>query len=193
MKPSTKRVLSIALAGLFLIGAIFVYSRLITQEFGAIDEKRGSVAAKEELFNNQKTAVDQVKNVITQSQGMESIRGTVSLALPEGTDTTGILHQLNAIANINQVTFNSLTIETPLVQKQKDFLIKELGIVRVQMAVFGSYESLKNFVKGVETNVRVANIENLEIRPLSVGGGELYALNMKVEFFYQTAVLGGQK
>jgi Tfp pilus assembly protein PilO len=183
MKPSTKRVLSIAFAGLFFMGAIFVYTRLILPEFAAINEKRGAVIAKENLFTEQKAAVDQVKNVITESQGMDEVRETVSLALPESPDTTDLLHQLNAIASANQATFTSFSIETPALPKSKEYLVKQLGTVRVTMALAGSYESLKGFLRGLETNVRIASVESAEIRPIP--GSEVQSLNLKVEFYYQ--------
>jgi len=185
MKASTKRVLSIFFAALLFIAAVFVYSSLIRPEFDRISAKRAVVSAKGDVFENQKSAVDQVKNVISQSQGMESVRETVSLAVPEDPDTTGILRQLSAIASANQVTFTSFSIETPTPPKGKDFLVKQLAPVKMQMSVYGPYEGIKGFLRGIETNVRVAVVESAEIRPLSSGGGELYALNLKVEFYYQ--------
>lgn len=185
MKPSTKRILSIAFAGIFFMGAIFVYTRLILPEFAEINEKRGAVIAKEDLFENQKSAVDQVKEVITQSQGMDAIRETVSQAIPEDSHTTELIHQLNAIATANQASFTTFSIETPTTQKGKNFLVKQLSTVRVQMALAGSYESLKGFLKGVETNVRIASIESAEIRPLPGSGGEIQSLSLKVQFYYQ--------
>ncbi len=185
MKASTKRILSIFFAALLFIGAIFVYTNLIKPEFERISEKRGEVIAKSDVFESQKAAVDQVKNVISQSQGMESIRETVSLAVPEDPDTTGILRQLSALASANQVSFNSFSVETPAPPRTKNFLVKQLASVKLQTSVFGSYEGLKGFLRGIETNVRVASIESAEIKPLAAGGGELYSLNLKVEFFYQ--------
>lgn len=185
MKPSTKRVLSIAFAALFFMGTIFVYTRLIIPEFASINERRGAVMAKEDLFTSQKSAVDQVKNVITQSQGMEEIRETVSMAVPEDPATTELIHQLNAIATANQATFTTFSIDTPAPPKGKDFLVKQLSTVKVQMALAGSYESLKGFLAGLETNVRAASIESAELRPLPGSGGDIQSLNLKVEFFYQ--------
>ncbi len=185
MKASTKRVLSIFSAAALFFASVLVYSNLIRPEFDRVAEKRAVVTAKEEVFSTQKEAVDQVKNVISQAQGMESVRETVSLTVPEDPDTTGILRQLSAIANANQVAFTSFSIETPVPPRTKDFLVKQLAVVRMQMSVFGPYEGLKGFLRGLETNVRVASIENAEIRPVSSGGGELYSLAVKVEFFYQ--------
>lgn len=185
MKPSTKRVLSIATAALLLFGTILVYTKLISPEFAAISEKRGAVAAKEQLFTSQKQAVDQVKNVITQSQGMDAVRDTVSMTIPEDPHTTELLNQLNAIALANQATFTTFAIETPPIQKGKDFLIKQIGTVKVQMVLVGSYESVKGFLHGLETNVRVASVETAEIRPLSAGGGDVESLTVKAEFYYQ--------
>jgi Tfp pilus assembly protein PilO len=186
MKPSTKRILSIGLAALFFIGSVIVYTNLISPLFQEISKKRGEVDAKNELFVTQKDAVDQVKNVITESQSMDSIRNSVSLALPEDTDTTEIIHQMNAIAIANQVNFSSFTIETPsLATKGKDFVVKQLGKVRVVMTAVGSYEGIKGFLKGVETNIRIASIESADIRPLAGSSGDVYSLSMKVDFFYQ--------
>lgn len=185
MKPSTKRILSIGLAALFFIGSVIVYTNLISPLFQEITKKRGEVDAKNELFITQKSAVDQVKNVITESQSMDSIRNSVSLALPEDTDTTEIIHQMNAIAMANQVNFSNFTIEAPSLTKGKDFVVKQLGKVRVVTTAVGSYEGIKGFLKGVESNIRIASIESADIRPLAGSSGDIYSLSMKVDFFYQ--------
>lgn len=185
MKPSTKRILSIGFAALFFIGAIFVYTRLILPVFDDISKKRGEVDAKSELFTAQKAAVDQVKNVITESQNMDTVRNSVALALPEDPDTTEIIHQMDAIASANQVNFSTFTIETPTLAKGKNFVVKQLGKVRVAMTAVGSYESVKGFLKGVESNIRIASIENADIRPLAGSNGDFYSVSMKVDFFYQ--------
>lgn len=185
MKSSTKRILSVAFSFIFLIGTVVIYTNFILPQMKEVQDKRASVDTKETLFEDQKGKVEKVKNLITQSQGMGAIRDMVSLAIPENPQVTELIYQIDAIVNVSQVAITDFSIEPLILAKEKDPLVKQIGKIRVQMKLVGSYGSIKNFVQSIENNIRIASVETMDMQPVTSTGQSLQSLSMKAEFYYQ--------
>ncbi len=186
MKASTKRILSIGLSGLFFLAIILVYINLIRPELSAIEKKRSLVVSKETLFNNQVKAVDEVQKLISEFQSTARLQETVSLAMPLHENVTEALNQLQAIARNSQTNITSFSLTPLALEPGRQPLAKRLGTLELAIAVQGSYEGLKNFVKSLETNVRVTNINNFRIAPINlVSTQDFYVLNLKAEMYHQ--------
>lgn len=184
MRPSTKRILSIGLAFLFLIGALVVYQNLIRPVGETVNKKRATVDSKESLFQKQSQAVSQAQDLIGRFKNMANLEETVSLVLPNNPQITQALSQIEAIARVNNAVLSALDVKNPIVQRAGAVLIKDLGVVSVNLSVGGSYENLKAFIRSLETNVRVANVKEFSFRP-AAPQGNLYLMNLSVEFYYQ--------
>lgn len=186
MKASTKRVLSIGLAFLFFIALLIVYGNFIRPELVKIGEKRAGVISKEILFNNQKAAVEGVQKLISQFQSTAQLQETVSLAVPREENVTQALNQLQAMAKNSQTGIVSFTVSPLPFEPTRQPLIKRLGVLELNLAVQGSYEALKSFLRYLETNVRVANIDNFRIAPANARESQdFYVLTLKAELYYQ--------
>lgn len=187
MKTSTKRILSIGFAALCLVAAAIVYGGLIRPELGIISEKRGEVVSKETLFNNQKTAVSEVQGLIAQFQSIARLQENVSLAVPIGESSTEALNQWQSIVKLSGVSVRSFSLKPISFQPSKQPLAKRLGILEMNTTIEGSYEAVKNFLRFLETNVRVANVRSFSITPVVGAGalGERYSLVLAVEMYYQ--------
>lgn len=186
MKVSTKRILSIGLAGLFLVGTLVVYVVLIKPEMDNVTNERSLISSKTNLFNNQKTAVQSVQKLIAQFQSISAIQQSVNLEMPIGPATTEALNQIEAIAAMNQITINSLSIKPESFTPNQQPLAKRLGTLTVGLAATGSYDGVKNFLRGLETNVRVANVQSFGITSISnAANQDNYSLDLTVEIYYQ--------
>lgn len=188
MKTSTKRILSIGLAGFFFLGILLVYGSFIRPEMTEVNKKRALAISKETLFNNQRAAVEQVQDLISQFQSIAKLQETVSLALPLEENVTQALNQLQSIARLSRVTVRSFSIRPLAFEKSKQPLVKRLGALELDVSIEGSYEGIKSFLRSLETNVRVANAKTFHLVPLA--GGELgpsdgYNITLTVEIFYQ--------
>lgn len=184
MRPSTKRILSIGAAFFLLIGALVIYQNLIQPIGKVINEKRAEVDSKENLFRKQSKAVHQVQDLINRFKNMANLEEVVSLALPNRSEITQALSQLEAVARVSNVVLSALEVKNPIVQRSRAILIKDLGVITVVVNVGGSYENLKAFLRALETNVRVANIQEITFKP-AAPQGNFYLMNLTVEFYYQ--------
>ncbi len=186
MKASTKRILSMGFAALFFIAVLVVYSNFIRPELVKIEKQRALVISKETLFLNQQTAVEQVQKLINQFQGIAQLQEVVSLAMPREENVTAILNQLQAIAKNAQVTVVSFSVSPLPFEPTKQPLAKRLGTLELNLILQGPYDAIKNFLRFLETNVRVVNIENFRISPASSSGSsDSYILTIKAEAYYQ--------
>lgn len=193
MKSSTKRILSIVLAGLFFIAALVVYGNLIRPKINEVNEKRAIVFAKENFLKNQQASVAQIQNLIGQMQNTEKVKTSIALAMPGGTDITQALNQLNAIARNNQVEFLSFSIGQGRIQSKppSELLVRRVVESDAKISVLGSYENVKSFLEGVETNVRVSNVKKVSLFPLVktgvglAGGSSIYSMNIDFKMYYQ--------
>lgn len=186
MKSSTKRVLSIGLSFLFFIGILLVYVNLISPELTKVQKKRALVLSKEALFANQKSAVEGVQKIINQFQSISRLQETVSLALPLKENTTQALNQLEAISRNSRANIASFDIEPLALSSSKEPIVKRLGSLELNLNIRGSYEALKDFLRFLETNVRLTNVQYLHfVAGASNKDQDSYDLNLKAEMFYQ--------
>jgi len=184
MRISTKRILSIGLSIILVIGTIAVYVNLVSPELTVINNKRGEVASKQNLYNNQSLAVAKVQDLIGQFQNLARVTETVSLAMPIGPATIGGLRQIEAIAKVGQVNLAYLNFSFPAVKPAPDVLLKQMKILKVGIGAQGDYPTLKEFLKLLETSIRVINVTNLKFEPAGVKG-IVDSLSLEAEMYFQ--------
>ncbi|MDI6734481.1 MAG: hypothetical protein QMD50_03285 [Patescibacteria group bacterium] len=190
IRISTKRILSIGLSIVFLIGAVVVYSTLIRSEMETIDDKRVEIASKTILYNNQKNAVNQVSELIAKYKGVSELQRSVSLAVPAGENTIGALRQIEAISRLSGVKISSLSFKVSVPRLDAKSFAKKMGILDIMIGASGSYETLKNLLRLLETSVRVANVKTFAFKPgIPEPGSRVVApsdtLSISVEMYYQ--------
>ncbi|RJQ30051.1 hypothetical protein C4565_01265 [Candidatus Parcubacteria bacterium] len=189
MRASSKRVMSIGIAAMFLIGVLIVYGSFIRPAYSEIETKRAELSAAENLFNNQKNATEQVNKAFIDMKNATKVREVISQALPVGPNMTQALHQIESVVRSNKVNIDALTIREAPSEANKQILAKRLGKLGLNFSVSGTYESVRDFVRALETNVRVTNITNFEFSSGSseFGGGSanLYTLQIVAEMYYQ--------
>jgi len=180
------------------MATLVVYGSLIQPEIENATKLQALVASKTQLFNNQKAAVTQVANLISQFQSAAKLQQTVSLAVPIGPSITQALNQWQAVAQASQVGLQSLNIQpgqSPAASKtpSAQSLVKSLLTIPTKVEATGNYGSLKQFVNAIETNARVMNVVDFDFKSLSSGqpsgGGAsanpIYSLQLDVNAFYQ--------
>ncbi len=196
MKTSSKRILSILLSAFFLLATVIVYGSLIQPEIQNATKLQSLVASKSQLYNNQKAAVTQVTNLISQFQSSTAkLQQTVGLAIPIGPNITQALNQWQAIALANQVGLESLNIQPGQSSNPKgattQALVKGLDNIPTEVDVVGSYDSLKQFLGSTETNARIMNVTAFDLKAVTdnktsgPNSSVSYSMQLNVTAFYQ--------
>ncbi len=185
MRVSTKRVLSIGIAGIFFIATLVVYGQYISGYMSDVNAKRAIIASKESLYANQNSAVKQVQSTIEQFKNFQDIQKKLGLAIPNGIQTIQALRQIEAVAVRTSSTINSINFKTTTSRASKEVFLKKISVLEVSLGVSGTYDGLKNFLSLIETNARVANVQGFKFQPSSQGKVGSDTLTVKLEMYYQ--------
>jgi len=191
MRVSTKRILSILTGLAFLLGALFVYLGLIRDEVAAAEKVRGLLVSKEILLGNQERAVTQVRGLIDEFKNFTQLQATVSRAVPNGASAIQALRQIEAIARSANVVISGLDFSaaaaprtTAAAPAAGTSVVKRLRTLEVRVRADGSYANLKQFVKLLETSVRVADVRRMNYTP----GGLVNSndtITLEAQMYYQ--------
>lgn len=156
---------------LFIMGALILLFDLVQPEYANFQMLKGQLAGEQALFATETQAVSNAQNLISQYKGQSGNAQTASLAVPAGEDLAGALAQVYGLAANSSIAIQSVGISAPDLQaaanSQGAQLVQPLGTVTFQIAAAGTYEALKNFLQGLETNVRIFDVKGLSITPIS--------------------------
>lgn len=190
MKNSVKRTISLLASLILLVGSIFAYSFFIKPEYQLVNQLRGTLVAKANLFTDQQTIIAEVEELLSQFESAARIQEIVSLSLPLKESESGIFSQLQALAQANDLVIEVLSVQslpTKSTAKARGVksMIKDLGVLQILAKLSGSYENFKRFLQGVETNIRVMDLVSLKIEK-DGRKQELFEFNIALNAYYQT-------
>jgi Tfp pilus assembly protein PilO len=185
MKASTQRFFGL-IASLFLFAVtIFVYAFLLRPAYDDVNKLRGELAAQSDALDEEQKIVAQVKDLLSRYQGIANFDQTISLSLPKREAYPTLVNQLDAIAKGSGIFLDSINLTTlPAVVPQGGKIGPSLSTLQLNLRLIGPYAGFKDFIKKLETNVRLMDIVRFSITPTLVGGNYTYVL--VVNTYYQS-------
>jgi Tfp pilus assembly protein PilO len=209
MKQDSKRLTSYIIAALFIATALIVYFEMILPAYASLQSDKGQATSEQNLYNNEKQVVGQVQTLITNYQNEASTTAAVNMALPVGQDLSGALAQIYGIAANSGISLTSTGINVQNIQttpastaatsittvaKAGGSIVRPAGTVTFQVQGSGSYESFKNFLTELETNIRLFNVTGISIQPVvsqaarnQSGNPDLFNYTITVVTYYQSS------
>ena len=188
MKQTTKRFTSMILGLALVCGAFLVYFELIQPEYDELQTVRAEYIARKEVAERQQTAVDTVKRLISAYSSQGGLQGSISNSLPVGADSAGMLAQLNVLVNQSGLEAKSYTVNVGgAAGESKTPLVRPTAPLNVQIQIKGTYNSLKAFMRLLETNVRLFDVKSISIRPAQKAEVDLYDAEISVDTYYQVS------
>jgi hypothetical protein len=184
MRVSTKRILSVGLAGIFLIASFFVYSKYISATLGEVTEQRALLEGKRQLFTNQKAAFQQVDGYRVQLEE-KTIQAKLNLAVPNQMDSISALRQVEAAARKGGSVISGLNFKQIASRSNKQTFLKKVGVLEISISLSGTYEALKESLRLLETSARVASVKELRFQPAGSKAGVSDSLSLNIEMYYQ--------
>lgn len=184
MRVSTKRILSVGLAGAFLIASFFVYSGFISGTIDEVTEQRAILESKRQLFSNQQAAFRQVEGYKAQLEE-KTVQSKLNLAVPNQVDSISALRQVEAAAKKGGVVIAGLDFKEVASRSNKQTFLRKIGVLEITLSAAGSYEGLKEFLRLLETSARVASVKEFRFQPAGVRAGISDTLSLNLEMYYQ--------
>ncbi len=206
MKQSSKRIASVFLALVFIVAAFIFFFDLVQPTYTDAKALQSKQLGEESYLKNQITLVSQVQATLNTYQNEAQSAANVGLAMPSGEDIAGALAQIQGIAANNNIAINSISVTPPEIQvrataaggtaaSSSSSLIKPLGSFTFKFAASGSYESFKNFLSEIETNIRIFDVKAISLQPIavavstgakSVPSHDAFNYTITVATYYQT-------
>lgn len=164
MKDSTKRFYSLLLSFAMALSSLVIYVTMISPSFADIQTLRGERQAKQVRYDDYKKAIELTTTMITRSQGLTVLSDSFNQSIPQTEEVPSMLNQVYGLAKLNNILVGSIDFQiVPTVESKTTALVTPLGKVRATVKGIGSYSDTKNFIKALETNVRIMDISSATI------------------------------
>ena len=189
MRSSTKRFISIVLAMLMLIAAVFVYSTFIRPAYSDIENLRAQANNKTQIFEQQQSSTKQIQSLLSQYQDVLQVEDTISSILPLSSDVASGVNQITGLSKINNLTIDLLAVEeTAITPSDQPNLIKGVGALKFNFHLIGSYENFKAFLQNLETNITLMDLTNLKVETATKtkSNENRFSYTLTVNTYYQT-------
>lgn len=179
--------MSLLLSAALLVSALVVYALLIQGQYGAIQELRGRLEAKNEILEIETKAVEQVKNLVVNLKSVANISNALSFALPQEESVSSVVAQINSLSQLHGVVLQGVGISyLPMIPPPvKLSFAKGMGALRLDIKFVGSYSAGRDFLADLERNLRIMDVKNLKMESASKTGQDLMSYSLTVDTYYQ--------
>ena len=90
------------------------------------------------------------------------------------------------MASVNNLTLEVFGVK-PLAFRESASvaLADRIGSLQLSLRAAGPYEGFKNFLKNIETNIRVMDVQSVAIEELGSSSSNYFAYNLIINTYYQ--------
>jgi len=187
MKSSTIRFLNLLASLGLLLASIFVFTLLLQPSYREINELRGDLAVKSAAVKDQTRIVEEVRSLLDQYESLAGPSQTIALALPNREEYPNLVNQFGGLARVSGLALDSITFAALPYQKSATSPLNGapvVNIIQTTLSLGGSYQSFKNFLRAIETNIRLMDTVSFSLNPGA--GGDNYSYNLVVNAYYQS-------
>lgn len=186
MKPSVKRTFSLLLSLALLLVSFAGYAILVRPAYKDVLGLRGVLRSKNQFLREQNLALGRVNDLILQYRGTGKLQDTISFSFPLEEDLASIFNQLRALAGLNGLSIEIFGVKPQAFKSLvKGTLVKDVGTLQLSLKLTGPYAAFKNFLKGLETNIRIMDIQQTTIERLGSPATDFFAYNLVISAYYQ--------
>ena len=187
---------------IIVLAIVLVAWQFFLPAFNAVSQARGDLKSWEEKLNETQSLNQKLAELKKKYEKMESEIQRVAAALPEGADIPALLVQLEALTSQNGLILNSVGFNFPTETKNKktaETEIKQEGVLSagspaalvnvkslvVGLSLSGNYNSLKNFLKAVESSLRIMDITAINFGAASSEAVGLATFTVSLNAYYR--------
>jgi Tfp pilus assembly protein PilO len=184
MSQAAKRFYGVfgSIALIIIAGIVFI--SFIIPKTKEIQSLRSERSALVKTLSEKEAVVQEAEKLIKSYSSISGLQETLSLTLPQEEDVPGIVNQLQGLASLSGVVIDSLSLQFLAIRPAgEETIVEPIGTLRATMGVVGDYKSIKLYIEALETNIRIIDLNSLEI----TGGteGDTLTYKMVVDTYYQ--------
>ena len=184
MKQSSLRFLVIVASTALMVGAVLVYSNLVRPAYDEAKHTQGELVSKDKNFQEFQDIFNKLKDIFSAYKDYSDVQKNVSLALPLNAEVAQVLFQVTKLASLNDLTLQLVDVKELAITPSKSSLINPIGTVMFDLKMSGTYESLKNYLANLESNLRIMGINGLRIEKIP-NVSTIFNYSVEVYAYYQ--------
>ncbi len=185
IKPSTQRLAIIIGSFLLLAGTIYILASYVYPTFLEIQSLRAERQVRIDLAQTQEDAEKKIGDLARQYAGLATTQEAFSLMLPIGPEAPSLLNHLQGIARNNSLRVSAISFQYQPIKPATQSLVQGIGVVRATMSLNGRYEDLKTFINQIETNVRIIDVNSIQVNGGAVPRKDTFDYNLIADAYYQ--------
>lgn len=185
MKNTSKRMLFVLLAIIFLLGSVVVYSALIRKTYGEVSTLRGLLASKTNDLDRYQTTFQKVQTLLSQLSDATKTQKQVSLILPPQKDASYLAGQILGLSKLNSLNVETLGTQVAPTQPSQSSIIRSVGKMKAEIKLDGTYGGFKTFLKQLEHNTLLIDLSNMRVEGSLQGQNVPLTYTVDVISYYQ--------
>jgi Tfp pilus assembly protein PilO len=186
MKTTSKRILFILLALVFLVASVVVYSSFIQAAYDQVVNLRGELISKQTTYQQLTQTFNQIQSLITEFQNQGDVQRQTSLILPKDRDASYLVGQVVGLAEANGIAISSISTQILPIQPAKSKVIRNIGRIKADINLAGSYAGFKAFARQLENNILILDATDMKIDSTGQAGNGSLNYTVSITSYYQT-------
>lgn len=198
MKQSAKRLVSMVVALAMTVAAFIIFFKLTQPVYQNVQAIKGEQVSRQAFIDGKKAAIREVQRLIKNYRDdaeLQDAQTAVQISFPIDAEIASALVQLNGLAVLNNLTVQSIGISDSPAKaerlsssnssKSRASFAKPFNKISFAVSASGNYEDMKRFLENLETNLRLFDIESMNVNPQSRPGQSQYQYSIRVMAYYQ--------
>jgi|GEM_PF-6102289 len=187
MKASTKRLLSIFLALALIGAAAFIVLNQSLGKWKKLQGIRQEVAEKTAVRNQLVQIAAKAQELLARFEDVDRQAEPISRAVPAGPKLPEALAILGALASQNNLSLGQVSFDDILIRPDTASAATPRAVpVKVLMTLTGRYTDFKNWLKAIESELRLMDVEEIGIQGISSKAGEeLFSFSVHLTAYFQ--------
>lgn len=194
MRQSFKRLMSMVSALMLVVAAFIVFFQFTQPEYTEIQMIRGEEAARRDFVEKQQSAITQVKKLIAEYKDNIDFQTLVSASFPASPDLYSAVSEFGGLVALDSLSLQSFSVSETKAQdigaegvdSERTSLVRNYATITFRAQLIGTYEDIKSFLAHLETNIRLFDINSVDIRPVSKSNINLMNASVEVSTYYQS-------
>ncbi len=196
MRQSAKRLSSLVLSLILILVAFVIFFSFAKPAYQEVQTIRAEKESRQAFIDSKRNIIKQVQNLIKayeEDAELKDAQAAVELSFPAKSEIADALTQISGLLKLNNLTLESVNISEIAAPQKKTSTnnsnsvsaVKAFNKVSFDVDLLGTYENFKKFLGNLEANIRIFDIEQLDLRPLATKGTNLYSASLKINAYYQ--------
>jgi Tfp pilus assembly protein PilO len=177
----TKNIIIIILILGFIAAVVFLDIPTVQK----VLDLRKSVKDEQKLLNEKKDFIDRIEKLIGTYQDNKETLKNIDSIMPDDSGIPDLIVQLEAVAAGSGVLLSDLNFTIIKEKTEEGQAPKDYNTVSVNMKMTGDYLSFNKFLKSVEENMRLLDIESINFAPKLIGTVSGFEFEVVLKTYYQ--------